>query len=94
MVTSVRRLHGRRVAVEFGRAFAPDTTTHVKLREFAAEHPDARLLENPEGITGIECEEKEYVEFLSSVNASKDAIRAFRAALDDSKKAQRERMRR
>lgn len=94
MVTSVRRLHGRRVAVEFGRAFAPGTTTEAKLREFAAADADVSLIETPEGVTGIECEEKKYVEFLASVNASKDAVRAFRAALDDSRKAKRERMRR
>lgn len=94
MVTSVRRLHGRRVAVEFGRSYAPGSTTEAKLREFAAKDPDVRLIETPEGVSGVECEEKAYVEFLGMMNASKDAIRAFRAALDDSRKATRERMRR
>jgi hypothetical protein len=92
MATSVRRLEGKRVEVMFGKPLAPDSPSAQKIAAFAAESQGNLIKENDQ-LIGIETTERDYVRFLQSINASKETIAAFRGALDDSKKAVRQRMR-
>lgn len=91
--TSVRRLDGDRVEVIFGKALKADGKGAVALTELAREGK-ASLIKDHEGlITGVECDAKDYVAFLRSIDAPRASIEAFRGALDDSKKAVRQRQR-
>ncbi|HVL49039.1 MAG TPA: hypothetical protein VM889_10820 [Candidatus Thermoplasmatota archaeon] len=94
MPTLIRRLEGSLVEVMFGKPIEPGSSTAEKLTEFAADPAVHLIMDDEDRITGVQCQEKAYIRFLQSVNSSRETIAAFRAALDDSKKASRERMRR
>ena len=79
------------IEVTFSKPLTPGGPTADKLEAFA--EPAKMTLIRAEGaIVGVECSYKDYIEFLQSVDASRTTIQAVRDALDDSKKAQRKRM--
>lgn len=93
MATLVRRINGPLIEVIFANPIEAASATGQKLVEFSSQ-PDVHLLAQGDVFTGVQCPDKAYLRFLESVNASKETVTAIRRALDDSKKATRERMRR
>lgn len=92
MPTIVRRLEQDRIEVLFERPILEDSTRGQALLQLA-QKPGAHIIRGPGGITGVEAPQRDYMAFLREVDASRDEIRNVLAALDDSKKARRERMR-
>ena len=92
MPTLIRRVDGDVIEVTFANPIAADGPTGAKLEAFAATSPAVTLIRAGDAIAGIECTAKEYINFLQSVQSSRATIQAVRDALDESKKAQRKRM--
>lgn len=92
MPTLIRRVDGDVIEVTFAKPIASDGPTGAKLEAFAAESPAVTLIRIDGAIAGIECTSKDYINFLQSVQSSRATIQAVRDALDESKKAQRKRM--
>lgn len=89
----VRRVHGTVIEVIFPKPLAKDGKLGSKLEAWATTKPDIALMRAGEEITGVECDQKDFINFLVESGSSKETIAGVRAALDESKKAQRARMR-
>lgn len=88
----IRRLEGKTIEVLFPKPVEPGSPTEAQLAEFA-KRPEVHLIRSGGQISGVQCSEQDYLRFLMDTGASKEVIQRARAALDDSKKARRERMR-
>lgn len=88
----IRRIEGKTIEVTFPQPIDAESSFGKQLATFA-ETPDVHLIRQGKTITGVQSPEKAYLTFLQASGASKETIQGARAALDDSKKARRERMR-
>jgi len=88
----VRRVQDKTIEVTFPKPYTLESRFGTRLIAFA-EAPGVRLVRDGEGISGVECEEKDFLNLLRDAGASKETLTGVRRALDESKKAQRERMR-
>lgn len=88
----VRRVQDKTIEVTFPKPYTPDSKFGARLLAFEQE-PGVRLVRDGEAIAGVECEEKDFLDLLRDAGASKETLTGVRRALDESKKARRERMR-
>ncbi len=94
MPQTVRKIDAERVEVIFDKPLGIEQGPGKALADFVGEHPDMQMLMTEDGrAEGVQAKSKTYVQFLQSMNVSKETIRLFRSSLDDSRKAVRARQR-